>query len=232
MGKTRDVTIDIMKGILILLMVSCHAQGPGHRFFYLFHMACFFMISGYLWGNRGEIKLLPYIKNKVRSLYIPYVICNIAYLIWFLFMPMVFEKEMCQRTVAGIAYEVIKILFFRGRCSLSGPTWFLAVLFIVSIVYAVVHKIAIHFVSDSRIRYAIVTFSAIAAMVFGYILYLLDFNVFQVGTICSSYAAYHMGNVIRKVSEEKITLKSKIEKNFRALCGIAIFAGGGVTPTV
>lgn len=35
MRKTRDVTIDIMKGILILLMVSCHAQGPGHRFFLL-----------------------------------------------------------------------------------------------------------------------------------------------------------------------------------------------------
>lgn len=227
MRKTRDVTIDIMKGILILLMVSCHAQGPGHRFFYLFHMACFFMISGYLYQNRNEIKLVPYIINKVRTLYIPYVICNIAYLTCFLFMPMVFEKEMCQRTVLGIVYEVIKIFFFCGRCSLSDPTCFLAVLFAVSIIYAVVNRITINFVSDSRIRYAIINFSAIVAMAFGYIFYLLDFNWLQVGTICSSYTAFHMGNVIKKFSEEKIIQKSKIEKNFGMLSGIAAFVGVG-----
>ena len=94
MMKKRDTTIDIMKGILILLMVMTHAQGPGHRLIYLFHMATFFMISGYLWGDRNDIEIIPFIKRKIGSLYIPYVVCNLLYLVWFLCMPGVFEREM------------------------------------------------------------------------------------------------------------------------------------------
>lgn len=43
-GMERDKSIDVMKGILIVLVVMAHAQGPGYRFIYLFHMATFFMI--------------------------------------------------------------------------------------------------------------------------------------------------------------------------------------------
>ena len=51
MKNKRDETIDIMKGILMSLVVMAHAQGPFHRFIYLFHMPVFIMISGYLFHN-------------------------------------------------------------------------------------------------------------------------------------------------------------------------------------
>lgn len=48
--KERNVTIDIMKGIGIILMVVGHSGYPSflRNFIYTFHMPLFFMISGYL----------------------------------------------------------------------------------------------------------------------------------------------------------------------------------------
>lgn len=222
--RRRDTTVDIMKGILILLVVMAHAQGPWHRLIYLFHMAVFFMISGYLWGDHNDVEILQFIKRKIISLYIPYVVCNILYLVWFFCMPMVFEREMCERTVSGIIYEIIKILLFRGRTSMSDPTWFLAVLFIVNVVYALIRKIMCRFILEDRKKYCLLTLSAVAALAIGYVFYLSDFNLFQIGTICSSYVAFHMGNMIRKVIQNHIVL----EQNKLFHTCLAIVAGGGM----
>lgn len=45
--KKRLLWVDILKGILILLMVVGHATGRFNKYIYQFHMAAFFMISGY-----------------------------------------------------------------------------------------------------------------------------------------------------------------------------------------
>ena len=48
-GDTRrDSTIDILKGIGIILVVLGHADFPFRDWVYLFHMALFFITSGYL----------------------------------------------------------------------------------------------------------------------------------------------------------------------------------------
>ena len=49
--KERNVHIDIIKGIGIILMVYGHAAAPFKHFIYLFHMAIFFMASGYCGGG-------------------------------------------------------------------------------------------------------------------------------------------------------------------------------------
>ena len=130
---------------------------------------------------------------------------------------------MCQRTVPGVLYEIIKIFLFRGRCSMSGATWFLVVLFVVSVLYVVVRIVIGKMVQSEKNRYLLVTLSAIASLVVGYIFYILDINFFQVGTICSSYSAFHLGNIVRKT-----TVNNKIEQNKYHHTGIAILAGGGV----
>ena len=98
-GMERDKSIDVMKGILIVLVVMAHAQGPGYRFIYLFHMATFFMISGYLWKTRSNLsKDSVFIRRKIKSLYFPYVICNGAFLLIFLLLPSIFDVAMCEKT--------------------------------------------------------------------------------------------------------------------------------------
>ena len=45
-----------MRGIGIVLMVLGHSGFPGTDFIYLFHMALFFMLSGWLFSLRGGAK--------------------------------------------------------------------------------------------------------------------------------------------------------------------------------
>ena len=53
MAKQRDAVLDAMRGIGIVLMVVGHSGFGGSDFIYLFHMALFFMLSGYFsaWGK-------------------------------------------------------------------------------------------------------------------------------------------------------------------------------------
>ena len=53
MAKQRDPVLDSMRGIGIVLMVLGHSGFPGTDFIYLFHMALFFMLSGWLFSLRG-----------------------------------------------------------------------------------------------------------------------------------------------------------------------------------
>lgn len=75
--KVRDPIIDILKGVGIILMVAGHCGFPFTRFIYLFHMAIFFMASGYCWNikNSKTIKsVIAFCKRKLASLWLPYVI--------------------------------------------------------------------------------------------------------------------------------------------------------------
>ena len=48
----RNHTIDILKGIAILLVVLGYTKFAGTGFIYLFHMAVFFMASGYFYKDK------------------------------------------------------------------------------------------------------------------------------------------------------------------------------------
>lgn len=84
MQKERDNTVDILKGIAILLVVIGHFSPVQQveNFIYSFHMPLFFFLSGitfwYSFGkkiNKENIKqLLPkMLAKRVCSLCLPYV---------------------------------------------------------------------------------------------------------------------------------------------------------------
>lgn len=52
----RNETIDIARGIAIILMCMGHAHCPNilYRFIYMFHMAFFFITSGYFLTKRNQ----------------------------------------------------------------------------------------------------------------------------------------------------------------------------------
>ena len=78
--KERNITFDIIKGIAIYLMVLGHCGSPGHKFIYLFHMGVFFIISGYFFSEKNYKSydnLKTFIKRKVKSLYLPFIIINL-----------------------------------------------------------------------------------------------------------------------------------------------------------
>ena len=83
-NKKRDVTIDLIKGLCIFLMVAGHAQIPCKSFIYLFHMAVFFMASGFVYRDSTSDNLSSVwkgIKKRVKGLWLPFVIANFIFVL-------------------------------------------------------------------------------------------------------------------------------------------------------
>lgn len=67
--KNRNINIDIIKGIGIILMVGGHCGMPFTHFIYLFHMAIFFMASGYCFNASNSETMqdvLSFVKRKFK----------------------------------------------------------------------------------------------------------------------------------------------------------------------
>lgn len=78
----RNKTYDVLKGLLIILMVMGHTQFFGHDFVFLFHMGCFFIISGYfLILKRLKVRknLLIILREKLKD-YMFLLFCIIYFL--------------------------------------------------------------------------------------------------------------------------------------------------------
>lgn len=81
--KTRDIAIDMVKGICIILMVAGHAvpfKGWYVELFYIFRMPCFFIASGYLFKERNLDTPAKYVRRKVKGLWWPFVFWSLVFL--------------------------------------------------------------------------------------------------------------------------------------------------------
>lgn len=81
-GRQRDLRLDILKGIGIILMVMGHANAPGRSFIYLFHMAVFFIASGWLYREdaaKSGAGIWRFVWRRILSLYVPYVLTETIY---------------------------------------------------------------------------------------------------------------------------------------------------------
>lgn len=84
MLKDRDRTLDLLKGVGIILMVlgHMHFNASFERYIFGFHMPLFFVVSGYLYNNKRTLGKT--ILEKAKSLLIPYfvfggVLLNISF---------------------------------------------------------------------------------------------------------------------------------------------------------
>lgn len=136
----RFITIDIMKGICMLLVVIAHTNFPGAEFINLFHMPVFFMISGYLFKNESysdfpSLKLL--IRRKICRLWFPYVTINLLFLCFEFMVPQMQQFSLINK---GYLSRGAKTLIFCSETnSLSGPSWFLGTLFAVTILFTLIN---------------------------------------------------------------------------------------------
>lgn len=70
----RDKTLDIIKGIGIILMVVGHSGAPDyvHDIIYTFHMPLFFIASGWFFSERNLDDAKGFAMRKIKSIYFPY----------------------------------------------------------------------------------------------------------------------------------------------------------------
>ena len=99
--KERNTTLDLAKGILIILVVLGHAiqySGNGNwedsqlffddivfRAIYSFHMPLFMMISGYLFYSSNKKDFKPLMISKLRAIGIPLLVFTLLMnVVWYI----------------------------------------------------------------------------------------------------------------------------------------------------
>ncbi|MBR6033909.1 MAG: acyltransferase family protein [Clostridia bacterium] len=80
----RDKTIDIARGISMLLVLAGHLScvpKPFKIFLLGFHMPLFFFLSGTVFSWKKHPKFRHFLKNKVIKLIVPYFLLGIVVII-------------------------------------------------------------------------------------------------------------------------------------------------------
>lgn len=142
MGNNRDINIDLMKGIGIILMIYGHSHFIPiiGKWIYTFHMPLFFFLSGCFFKSQYDIK------KNVKRIILPYfpfalIMCSIILFVSFaiseinhlnslseLFKKIIYFKSNLITAIKGEE----KSLFFK-------TLWFLPVLFVVQTLYYFIH---------------------------------------------------------------------------------------------
>lgn len=135
MGNNRDKSLDIAKAICIILMVVGHSGCPTylHDFVYMFHMPCFFFVSGWLLNDKYITNLKTGLIQKTKGSYYPFVKWTLIFLLFHnVFASMhIYENSYSWQT---FMVRIARAFSMTGSESLLGGFWFLISLFWASII--------------------------------------------------------------------------------------------------
>lgn len=152
--STRDTNVDIIKAIGIICMVAGHCDSPITKFIYLFHMAIFFIASGYCFKETNSDNfqnLRKFFSRKVQTLWLPYVLWTSIYsLLHNIFIKInvytnnssilnYIHGEYIGTTdywsIRDILINIVKSMALHGGTQIGGALWFLATLMEISVLY-------------------------------------------------------------------------------------------------
>lgn len=219
-GYSRN--IDIIKGVAIILMVLGHSGFPYSSFVYLFHMAVFYIASGYLWNSRNSqtvTEVSKYFFRKLKSLWLPYVLCNGFFVIthnMFLSIGIYSDNPLfldyvpdsysyglsAYMSMHEILRELIKIFCFLGGTQLGGATWFLRSLFVVVVGHCVLEFLIIKICP--KYRKVILALAFVLCCLFYELVQrkVVDFSIDIIMSCLVGYIAYLLGIGFREVEWE------------------------------
>lgn len=141
----RNETIDIAKGIGIILVILGHLSSPMYEvgwltcmrgFVYQFHIPLFFFLSG-IFMKTGE-SWGVFLKKKVTRLYLPYAVSNLVFLVVYAVAHAINGEEI---VVIDTVKHAVKVLLGMAVTPLGGATWFLFILFVSQILYRIVSRL-------------------------------------------------------------------------------------------
>lgn len=194
-------------------MVCGHSGFPFTNWIYLFHMALFFIASGYLWNDRNAISiknLKNYVYRKICTLWMPFVFINVFFTITFNFFYSIgFYSASNAKNILAVdplnimsfIKNIISNLLFSGGTQLAGATWFLRSLFCISVVNAFIVYVFKKLKIENYYLYIMFFMSIVGAI-------LINTNSFvstlfgKVGlqSFFAGYYAFLIGIVFRKIN--------------------------------
>ncbi len=152
----RNTTISIAKGIAIILMVIAHAEAPGWlcKFIFEFHMPLFFITAGYFFSLKYLNDEATFVKKRVKGLYWPFVKWAVFFLLihnWMFDIGIL--NETFGNEAGGVTHPyswhqmqqnlwTIFTAMAGYDAFLCGAFWFFRGLFVASILYLIIYKVA------------------------------------------------------------------------------------------
>lgn len=213
--KKRDITIDIIKGVGIFLMVAAHCGVPFSGFICLFHMAIFFIVSGYCYNNKKSETMQSVGKNiwnKIKTLWFPYVLWMTIFSVLhnvFIKINVYTDNELLYQysegeyvstmqnwAVQDMMRNIKNALIMRGESQIGGALWFLAVLFELSVAYCIVDSILRRIVKSDWIWIA-QGIVAVVLLAVGYYCHVTGTTIGGLAKMCSYYCLYYLGNLMK-----------------------------------
>lgn len=227
MAKQRDPVLDSMRGIGIVLMVLGHSGFPGTDYIYLFHMALFFMLSGWFFSLRGG--LVHFVRRKLVTLWLPFVAANTAFTVCnnlFLRLNILTADARIAEipgnsvtapvSIKDILGRTVHWCVFDGGTQLGGAMWFIQALFQISLLYAIIEVLLQKLLhgGDTLIPQGLL--SGVLLWV-GWHCNQVGWNVWGLGIAASCYWMFYLGTVLRR------TARSEVCPLYRAAAGAAAF---------
>lgn len=131
----RIAYVDILKGICITSISFTHASFLFLPFYNLFFISAFYFVSGVTFRDGSP---MDFILRKIKGLYVPFVIVNISALIIDIIWKYLSFGKFHGWAIYGT--QILKIICFNLVDNRMVSGWFVLPLFIISIIFFILHK--------------------------------------------------------------------------------------------
>lgn len=179
-------------------MVLGHSHCPGTYYIYLFHMALFFILSGFCYktSHTDSFKeLMRYVYKKFIRLYIPFVVFNSIFI--------VVDKLFFYRPInkQDVLHLIFQGFLMNHGSTLSGAFWFLKIMLMLLITYGFFDYILkkIPFTKkNTLIAHSVIS---VIFLAMGYFLSRQRLIIYGIERVMSYYILFHIGRLFK----EKLT---------------------------
>lgn len=207
--KERNFTFDLLYVLAIIMVVDDHTKAqlgilkaifPYDSFF----MPLFVFISGYFYKKQNVIKN---IKHKTEKIFIPYMIWNVI----MLGITIIIDRILKTNWAIGVnKVKVLNSIFLGPLVTTNGPSWFVIMLFWVSILYNLIRNV----IKPNKINDCILTIISIIAGLISVYLCVKGWNkksslmLFVLRTLFY-IQFYHLGYIFKEHIEDRIKKANK-----------------------
>ncbi len=212
-NSTNKTYWNIVKGISILCIVIGHTGIPLIYYVYLFHLAIFFFVSGYLYkeekyGDHPDLNFL----TRFKSNWIKYVIFSILLILFhniFLKLGMIINTQ--KYSFLDIVTQIINSTIFQCGEVLAGALWFVPLLIFTTSIFGLLiffgRKISMIF-NKSYLKNIIIISGGVLNLILGLYLNLREVNLlYHLQTAFLVIPIYILAYYVRKIKDLNIYLK-------------------------
>lgn len=193
----RDITIDIAKGILIILVLIGHMDISNllKDTIYSFHMAAFVFFSGYCFKSNACEDIVKSIQKLAKAFLFPYFIWGVFYII-------MNDRGLLDKFLDILCGMTKSDRLFTERATV-GQVYFLLLLFLIRVIYLLIHK----YIKRELVQTMVVLLISILGAVLGKNGLWLPWSF-----DCALFALifYHVGYLVKKYDVFTFLCKNKL----------------------